>query len=91
MGLNQILRLKFKDDLYRSGTIQNWIDGRGYSKNSGAVRKQLKSYITGPTVQKEIADKNFRAFAVVIVGLRQILVREMDRYGNWVRKFELAK
>ena len=90
MGLNKILRLKFERDLYRSGTIQNWIDGRGYSKNSGSVRKQLQSYILGPTVQKDIAEKNFRAFVVVIVGSRQILVREMDRHGNWVSQFQLA-
>jgi hypothetical protein len=91
MVLNKILRLKFKGDQYRSGTIQNWIDGRRNSRNSGSVRKQLQSYITDPTVQKEIADKNFRAFAVVIVGSRQILVREMDRHGNWVSWFELAE
>jgi hypothetical protein len=83
MGLNEILRLKFKGDQFRLGTLQNWIDG--------SVRKQFQSYITGPTVQKEIADKNFRAFAVVIVGLRQILVREMDMYGNWIGEFRLAK
>jgi hypothetical protein len=44
-----------------------------------------------PTVQKEIADKNSRAFAVVIVGSRQILVREMGRHGNWVNKFHLCE
>jgi hypothetical protein len=42
-------------------------------------------------VQEEIAGKDFRGFAVVIVGSRQILVREMDRDGNWVSEFELAK
>ena len=41
-------------------------------------------------MQKEIADKNFRAFVVVIVGSRQILVREMDRRGDWVNEFQLA-
>jgi hypothetical protein len=91
MGLKKILGLKFQGDLHRSGTIQNWIDGKRNSKNSGSVRRQLQSYIRGPTVQKEIADKNFRAFAVVIVGSRQILVREMDSYGNWVGEFQLAK
>jgi hypothetical protein len=83
MGLHEILGLKFEGDQFRSGALQNWIDG--------SVRKELQSYITSPTVQKEIADKNFRAFAVVIVGLRQILVREMDMYGNWIGEFQLAK
>ena len=52
--------------------------------------KQLQSYIKDPTVQKEIAGKNFRALALVIVRSRQILVREMDRDANWVSEFRLA-
>ncbi|KIX07675.1 uncharacterized protein Z518_02329 [Rhinocladiella mackenziei CBS 650.93] len=90
MKLNDILKLKFKGDKYRTGSINNWIDGRGHGPVSGSVRNQLQSYITGPTVQKEIANKDFRAFAVVIVGSRQILVREMDRHGKWVSKFQLV-
>jgi hypothetical protein len=90
MKLNKILGLKFKGDKYRTGTIRNWIDGRGNTQNSGDVRNQLQSYIGGATVKEEIADKNFRAFAVVIVGSRQILVREMDKHGNWVSEFQLA-
>jgi len=35
-------------------------------------------------------EKDFRASVVVIVGSRQILVREMDRRGNWVSEFQLA-
>ena len=91
MELNEILRLKFNGDKFRSGTIQNWIDGKSYSTKSGQVRKQLQSHILGPVVQKEIADKDFRAFVVVIVGSRQILVREMNRDGDWVDEFNLAK
>jgi hypothetical protein len=91
MGLHKILELNFKGDKFRSGTIHNWIDGeKSNDEISGSVRKQLQSYILGCTVQKEIADKNFRAFAVVIVGSRQILVREMDKHGNWVSEFQLA-
>ncbi|KIX01561.1 uncharacterized protein Z518_09287 [Rhinocladiella mackenziei CBS 650.93] len=90
MKLDDILKLKFKGDKYRTGSINNWIDGRRHGPVSGSVRNQLQSYITGPTVQKEIADKNFHAFAVVIVGSRQILVREMDRHGKWVSKFQLV-
>jgi hypothetical protein len=107
MGLDEILKLKFKGCKYRSGSIRNWIDGKGNSPKSGSVRKQLQSYVMGQTVQKEILIvreeiptvqeeiptvqekiyKNFRAFVVVIVGSRQILVREMDRHGNWVNEF----
>jgi hypothetical protein len=58
---------------------------------SGIVREQLRSYIAGPTVQKEIAGKNFRALVVVIIGSRKILVREMDKDGNWVGEFQLAE
>ena len=91
MRLNGVLGLKFKGDKFRTGTIRNWIDGKGRGAKSGVVRKQLHSYVTGPTMQKETADKNFRAFAVVIVGSRQILVREMDRRGHWVNEFQLAE
>jgi hypothetical protein len=91
MRLHKILELNFKGDKFRSGTIHNWIDGeKSNDEMSGSVRKQLRSYILGPTVQTEIAGKNFRAFAVVIVGSRQILVREMDRRGDWVNEFQLA-
>jgi hypothetical protein len=92
MRLNEILELKFKGDKYRSGTIRNWIDGENESDpKSGDVRKQLRSYIKEATVQEEITGKIFRALVVVIIGSRQILVREMDRDGNWVSEFQLAK
>ena len=92
MGLPKILELNFERDKFRSGTIGNWIDGENSNDpKSGIVREQLRSYIKGSTVQEEITDKNFRAFVVVIVGSRQILVREMDRHGNWVNEFQLAK
>ena len=93
MKLREILELKFSGDRFRSGTIRNWIDGEKASSNdemSGSVRDQLRSYVLSSTVKEEIANKNFRAFAVVIVGSRQILVREMDKHGNWVSEFQLA-
>jgi hypothetical protein len=91
MGLNEILELTFEGDKNQSGTIRNWIDGRTcHDPNSGSIREQLQSYIADPAVQNEIVNKNFRALVAVIVGLRQILVREMDRRGNWVGGFELA-
>jgi hypothetical protein len=91
MKLDGILKLKFKGDKFRSGTIRNWIDGGRSDRKSGIVREQLRSYIAGPTVQKEIAGKNFRALVVVIIGSRKILVREMDKDGNWVSEFQLAE
>ena len=91
MTLTEILELKFKGDKFRSGTIQNWFDGiTDKSEDSGSVREQLQFYIMGRTVQEEIADKNFRAFGVVIIGSRQILMREMGRDGEWVGEFQLA-
>ena len=91
MELDDILELKFKDDKFRSGTVGNWTDGNDPSDpKSGSVREQLRSYITGDTVQEEITGKKFRAWVVVIIGSRQILMREMDGDGNWVGKFQLA-
>ena len=92
MGLDQILGLKFKGDKHLSGTIRNWIDGKGRNTEKyGAVRRHIQDYIASPTVQKEMDDKNFRAFSAVIVGSRQILVREMDRDGNWIKGFQLCR
>jgi len=91
MGLHKILELNFRNDRFRSGTIHNWIDGEESDDQSGSVRKQLRSYILGPTVQEEIVDKIFRAFVVVIVGSRQILVREMNERGDWVKEFQLVE
>jgi hypothetical protein len=92
MELNQILGLKFKDDKWQTGmTICDWIDGKCEALISGNVRKQLQSCIAGKTVQKEIVGKKFRAFAVIIIGSRHILVHEMDRHGKWVGEFQLAR
>jgi len=87
MKLKEVLQLRFKNDQSRSGTIHDWFDGDDY----GEIRKQLQSYITGSTVQEEIiSKKKFRAFAVAILGSRQILIREMGRDGMWVGEFQLA-
>lgn len=94
MILKDILQLRFDGNKRGSGTIQDWFDGDDQKKNYGEVRKQLQDYITGSTVQKEIAEvagkKNFRAFAAVIVGARQILMREMGADGKWIDEFQLA-
>jgi hypothetical protein len=67
------------------------MEKNGNDPNSRIVREQLQFYIRDSTVQEEIADKNFHVFVVVIVGSRHTLVREMDRHGNWVDEFQLAK
>lgn len=91
MTLNEILQLKFKNDRFRSGTIHDWFDGDDHEHDDyGKVREQLRSYITGSTVQGGIIGKKFRAFAVAILGSRQILMRGMGRDGEWVGEFQLA-
>lgn len=93
MILKEVLQLRFDGNRRGSVTLQDWFDGDD-QKNYGEVRKQLQEYIRGSTVQKEIAEvagkKNFRAFAAVIVGARQILMREMGADGEWVDEFQLA-
>jgi hypothetical protein len=42
-------------------------------------------------MQEEMGDKNFHAFAAVIVGSRQILVREMDKNGKWIMGLQLCQ
>ena len=91
MMLKEILQLRFKNDQFRSGSIYDWFDGDDHEdEDYGKVREQLQSYIMGSTVQEEIAGRNFRAFAVVILGSRQILMREMGRDSKWVGEFQLA-
>jgi len=92
MTLKEILQLRFKNDRCRSGTIYDWFDGDGrVHKDYGKVREQLRSYITGSTVQEEITSKKkFRAFVIVILGSPQTLMREMGRDGMWVGEFQLA-
>ncbi|KAF8250264.1 hypothetical protein K440DRAFT_640402 [Wilcoxina mikolae CBS 423.85] len=53
------------------------------------VRIQLQSYIRGQTVQQNSVSKKFRAYAVVIIGSRKILVNEMNRDGNWIENWQL--
>ena len=91
MTLKEILQLRFKNNQFRSGTIYDWFDGDDHEdEDYGKVRKQLQSYIMSSTVQEEVAGKNFRAFAVVILGSHQILMREMGKDGKWVEEFQLA-
>ena len=87
-NLDEILRLRFKNDANRRGNIRSWVDGD--SPKTGLVRKQLQSYVLGSTVQDEIKGRSFRAFVVVIVGSRQILIREMGKDGKWASEFQLV-
>jgi hypothetical protein len=91
-NVTEIMKLEFgKNDQFRSGmTVGDWIDGEGSDFQSGAVRKQLKSYITGTTIKEIAKKKNVRAFVVVIVGNRQIIMREMGTDGEWIDEFRLA-
>jgi hypothetical protein len=91
MTLKDILKLRWTGDPPRPGTIEDWIDGDDYeNEDYGLVREQLQSFIMSRTIQEEIVGKNFRAFAVVIVGSRHILMREMGSDGKWVGEFQLA-
>jgi len=47
------------------------------------VGPQLKGYVLGSTVEMESVNKEVRAFAVVIIGNRKVLVREMNGKGQW--------
>ena len=82
MTVEEVLGLQFSRDKFRSGTIKKWVEGD--------VCTQLQSYIKGRTVDVHSVDKKFRAYAAVIIGSRQILIREMDRNGSWVGDYELV-
>jgi hypothetical protein len=80
MTLPQILKLAIKSK-FRAGTIKKWLEKDIY--------QQLRSYVTGATVRSGGADKIFRAYAVVIIGSRHILIREMNRSGEWTGEGQL--
>ena len=75
MSLPQILKLRITG-LHNLGTIEEWIEGD--------IHQQLRSYVTGATVQAGRAGMTFRAYAVVIIGSRHIIIREMDSEGEWI-------
>ena len=77
MSLDKILELKIsKFDRYNSGkSIRKYVDEK--------VGPQLNGYVLGNTVKMESVKRKVRAFAVVIIGNRKVLVREMNDNGQW--------
>jgi len=75
MSLDKILKLKFsKSDKFNRGkSVEKFVNEK--------VGPQLKGYILGSTVKTESVD--VRGLAVVIIGNRKVLVREMDGEGKW--------
>ena len=80
MSLTQILKLGLKRGSLRT-TVEEWL---GRDK----IREQLFSYVTSPTVEE--AKEKVRAYMVVIIGSRHILIREMDRAGEWISDWKLV-
>jgi len=80
MSLTQILKLKVESD-FHPPTVEEWLEG-------DKIRKQLYSYVAGPTVE---AKEKVRAYMVVIIGSRHILIREMDRKGKWTGDWKLVQ
>jgi len=73
MTLPQILKLPINSE-FHAGTIKKWLERDIY--------QQLRSYVTGAAVRSCGVDKIFRAYAVVIIGSRHILICEMNRSGE---------
>ena len=81
MSLTQILKLGVKGGFHGSTTIEDWLEG-------DKIREQLCSYVTSPTVK---AKEKVRAYMVVIIGSRHILIREMDGEGKWTGDWKLVR
>lgn len=77
MDLDEILELNIsKSDGFHPGkSIEEHVNE--------VVAPHLKGYVLGDTVKTESTSKKVRAFSVVIIGNRQVLVREMDGEGKW--------
>jgi len=82
MSLTQILELRINSKHHPRG-MEEWLEGE--------VRQQLRSYVTGAAVRANGANKTFRAYAVVIIGARHILIRDMDREGEWIGDWRLTE
>jgi len=80
MSLPQILKLRITGK-YFPGPIENRLVED--IRNEGDIHKQLREYVTSKTVKEDSEGRTFRAFAVVIIGSRHILIREMDKMGKW--------
>jgi len=77
MSLDEILKLKIsKFSPYNPGkSTKEFVNT--------VVGPQLKGSVQGSAVEMESVNKEVRAFAVVIIGNRKVLVRGVDRGGRW--------
>ena len=79
MSLTQILELGLMRGSDRT-TVEKWLE-------RDKIREQLFSYVTSPIVE---AKEKVRAYMVVIIGSRHILIREMDGEGGWAGDWKLV-
>jgi len=79
MSLAQILKLGLKSENHPP-SMEKWLEG-------DVICKQLRSYVTSATVR---AKEKVRAYMVVIIGSRHILIREMDGEGEWTGDWKLV-
>jgi hypothetical protein len=76
-NLAKILQLEWSDkEKFKGGTLESWIMGK--------EARQLRNYVTGPTVKQLLEERSLelRAHLVIIVGSRHILLWDMDKEGN---------
>jgi len=62
---------------YHPPTMEKWLEG-------DVIRKQLRSYVTVRAKEK------VRAYMVVIIGSRHILIREVDGEGEWTGNWKFV-
>ena len=74
--LSEILKLEFVcTDRYHQGTIKQWV-----MTNAGRLRNYIKSHEVRQRLLNEGLE--MRAHLVIFVGLRHILLWDMDKDGN---------
>jgi hypothetical protein len=72
-----ILQLRFNSkEQFKQGTIGSWAKEH--------ESRQLRDYVTGTTVKQLLKDGSveLRAYLVIIVGSRHIVLWDMDKEGN---------
>ena len=84
--LFEILRLGFSTrEQFKKGTIESWVMGH--------ESQQLRGYVTSTTVKQLLKERSLelRAHLVIIVGLRHILLWDIDKEGELATKPRLVK
>ena len=89
MDIDEVLEIKFETyDKYHPGgkSINDWVNGRARLRDTESPKEQLSRYITDGRYKTDAC----KAYLIVIVGSRKIVVWEMDARTRELQEPRLA-